>query len=153
MVAEGSELGATVIVEEEEGSSNVNYDCSATSWLQVEMVIFCRRQQKMAAKDHCWQCWYGKRSLLVVINSLLAAIKADGSERSLLVAFVPQESTASCNANERSLSVALKGSKIAAPDDRTPEELYENLIFERDQPLEHYRGSSLLVIGQMAEIN
>ncbi|RRT79740.1 hypothetical protein B296_00001108 [Ensete ventricosum] len=34
-----------------------------------------------------------------------------------------------------------RGSKIAAliPDDRTPEELYEALIFEGDQPLEHYR--------------
>ncbi|RWV82639.1 hypothetical protein GW17_00055842, partial [Ensete ventricosum] len=39
MAIEGSELGPTVIMEEEEGSNNVGYGYSATSWLQVEMVI------------------------------------------------------------------------------------------------------------------
>ncbi|RWW46542.1 hypothetical protein BHE74_00047535 [Ensete ventricosum] len=39
MAIEGSELGPAVIMEEEEGSSNVGYGYSATSWLQVEMVI------------------------------------------------------------------------------------------------------------------
>ncbi|RWW16473.1 hypothetical protein GW17_00019655, partial [Ensete ventricosum] len=34
---------------------------------------------------------WSERSLLVMFSSLLAAIKAVGSERLLLVAFVPQE--------------------------------------------------------------
>ncbi|RRT43462.1 hypothetical protein B296_00021225 [Ensete ventricosum] len=48
----------------------------------------------MAAKDRYWQHWYDKRLLLAVINSLLVSIKADSSERSLLIVFVPQESAA-----------------------------------------------------------
>ncbi|RRT58237.1 hypothetical protein B296_00039672 [Ensete ventricosum] len=47
-----------------------------------------------------------------------------------------------------------KGSKITAliPNDRTPEELYGDLIFEGYQPLERCRGSSLLVVGHKAEL-
>ncbi|RZR91915.1 hypothetical protein BHM03_00020095 [Ensete ventricosum] len=67
-------------------------------WSERPLLVTCAARdccwlwtRKMVAKDHCCQHWYDKRLLLVMINSLLVAIKVDGSERSLLVVFMPQE--------------------------------------------------------------
>ncbi|RWW03716.1 hypothetical protein GW17_00033101 [Ensete ventricosum] len=104
MAAEGSESGAAVMEEEEEGSSNVGCGCGATLWLQVEMVaakVRLRQRDEGAAECTAVQrrtaAVWSERPLLVVFNLLLAAIKEVGSERSLLVAFVPQEIAAGCD--------------------------------------------------------
>ncbi|RRT82912.1 hypothetical protein B296_00006565 [Ensete ventricosum] len=82
--------------QREEGQRSALPRRAAAMWSERLLLVTC------ATRDRCWLL------LLVVINSMLAAIKADGSERSLLVAFVPQESAAGCDGSERSLLVVIK---------------------------------------------
>ncbi|RWV85210.1 hypothetical protein GW17_00053013 [Ensete ventricosum] len=75
------------MVEEEEGSSDVGYDCTATSWLRVawsQQGCGCNRRKTGQRCARLLQrrtaMIRSKRPLLVVFNSLLAAIKIVGSE-------------------------------------------------------------------------
>ncbi|RRT31266.1 hypothetical protein B296_00057877, partial [Ensete ventricosum] len=78
---------AAVMVEEEEGSSDVGCDCAATSWLRVawsQQGCGCNRRK--TGQRCAWllrrrtEAIRSERPLLVVFNLLLAAIKTLGSE-------------------------------------------------------------------------
>ncbi|RWW70266.1 hypothetical protein BHE74_00022062 [Ensete ventricosum] len=78
---------APVMVEEEEGSNNIGYGCSATSWLQVvwsQQGCGCNRRKTGQRCARLLQrrtaAIRSERPLLVVFNLLLAVIKIVGSE-------------------------------------------------------------------------
>ncbi|RRT65962.1 hypothetical protein B296_00009284 [Ensete ventricosum] len=93
---------AVAMVEEEEGSSNADSGCSATAWLQVEVVVVCRRLWQRWLQQRCGcdrgkkrkgghgcckggqQQWAAGVGNLRSEGSLLAASKSDGSDISLL---------------------------------------------------------------------
>ncbi|RWV78621.1 hypothetical protein GW17_00060379 [Ensete ventricosum] len=73
---------APVMVEEEEGSNNIGYGCSATSWLQVvwsQQGCGCNRRKTGQWCARLLQrrtaAIRSERPLLVVFNLLLAVIK------------------------------------------------------------------------------
>ncbi|RZS15397.1 hypothetical protein BHM03_00047233 [Ensete ventricosum] len=92
---------AAVMMEEEGGSNNVSCGCAATSWLQVVLVAARAWRNKRKTGQRCTRLLqrraaavWSKRPLLLQRKiaagnffpqgSLLAEIKEDGSERSLL---------------------------------------------------------------------
>ncbi|RRT33461.1 hypothetical protein B296_00039806 [Ensete ventricosum] len=81
---------AAVMAEEEEGSSNVGCGCSATSWLQVASVAAAIGGRQGSDVHGCCDVNGLQRKIaagsFLPQGSLLAAIKEDGSKRSLLAA-------------------------------------------------------------------
>ncbi|RWV82456.1 hypothetical protein GW17_00056045 [Ensete ventricosum] len=120
---------AVAMVEEEEGSSNADSGCSATAWLQVEVVVVCRRLEgsllaasksdgsdisllaTCAARNRCWlqpNCCWPQEIAAGCERSLLAALC---SERSLLVTLCSEGSllaTSKADGSGRSLLAAAK---------------------------------------------
>ncbi|RRT41419.1 hypothetical protein B296_00035843, partial [Ensete ventricosum] len=77
---------ATVMVEEE-GNSDVNCGCAATSWLRVTWLQQGCGYNRRKMGQRCARLLRGRtiiirseRPLLVMFNSLLAAIKTVGSD-------------------------------------------------------------------------
>ncbi|RWW83939.1 hypothetical protein BHE74_00007505 [Ensete ventricosum] len=76
-----------VMVEEEEGNSDISCGCTATSWLQVpwsqQWCNYNRRKMGQLCARLLWKrtaAIRSERPLLVMFNSLLATIKIVSSE-------------------------------------------------------------------------